>query len=256
MAPQVNIFAGSLIVLMMLFCGYPVLLQSHYVGFSKDNYVAQNVSINLDRSVFTVSEKFLSVAIDSNIMRHHWPHVNFTSERLFNLARGLSPAFLRIGGTAGDFLIYDDSQGLQKPKNVSNFTITHQDLDKIHLLSSKAGWDVMFGLNVLLRTQDGSWDASNPKEIMQYVAEHGYNFGWELGNEPNLFVDFGKSVSPEELAEDFHTLRAILQSSPQFGNYLVGPDVTTVSNHSKSANFFESFVSHAKDVIDAVTWHQ
>jgi len=40
----------------------------------------------------------------------------------------------------------------------------------------------MFGLNVLLRTQDGSWDASNPKEIMQYVAEHGYNFGWELGN--------------------------------------------------------------------------
>ena len=182
MAPQVKISAGSLIVFMMLFCGYP-LLQSHYVGFnSRDNYVEQNVSINLHRPVFTVSEKFLSVAIDSGIMMHHWPYVNFTSERFFNLAKGLSPAFLRIGGTAEDFLIYDDSQGLQKPKNFSNFTITHQDLDRIHLLSSKAGWDVMFGLNVLLRNQDGSWDASNPKEIMQYVAEHGYNFGWELGN--------------------------------------------------------------------------
>ena len=182
MARQVNISASSLLALMMLFCGYP-LLQSHYVGFSsRDNYIEQNVSINLDRSVFTVSEKFLSVAIDSSIMKDHWPHVNFTSDRLFNLARGLSPAFLRIGGTAGDFLIYDDSQDLQKPKNFSNFTITHQDLDKIHLLSSKAGWDVMFGLNVLLRKQDGSWDASNAKEIMQYVAEHGYNFGWELGN--------------------------------------------------------------------------
>ena len=182
MAPQVNMSAGFLIVLMMLFCGYPVLLQSHYVGFSGDKYVEQNVSINLDRSVFTVRDQFLSVAIDSGIMMNHWPHVNFTSERLFNLAKGLSPAFLRIGGTAGDFLIYDDSQGFQKPKNFSNFTITHQDLDKIHLLSSKAGWDVMFGLNVLLRKQDGSWDASNPKEIIQYVAEHGYNFGWELGN--------------------------------------------------------------------------
>ena len=165
----------------MLFCVYP-LLQSQYVGFSKDKYVEQNVTITLDRSVFTVSEKFLSVAIDSGIMMHDWPYVNFTSERFFNLAKGLSPAFLRIGGTAEDFLIYDDSQGLQKPKNFSNFTITHQDLDKIHLLSSKAGWDVMFGLNVLLRKPDGSWNASNAKEIMQYVAEHSYNFGWELGN--------------------------------------------------------------------------
>ena len=176
MAPQVNMSA----VLIMLVCGYRVLSQSHFVGFSRDNYVEQNVSINLDRSVFTVSEKFLSVAIDSGIMLHHWPHVNFTSERLFNLAKGLSPAFLRVGGTNGDFLIYDE--GLQKPKNLSNFTITHQDLDKIHLLSYKAGWDVVFGLNVFLRKQDGSWDASNPKEIMQYVAEHDYNFGWELGN--------------------------------------------------------------------------
>ena len=180
MASQVNMS----VVLVMLVCGYlclyPVFSQSHYVGFSRDNFVEQNVSINLDRSVFTVSEKFLSVAIDSGIMLHHWPHVNFTSERLFNLAKGLSPAFLRVGGTNEDFLIYDE--GLQNPKNLSNFTITHQDLDKIHLLSYKAGWDVMFGLNVFLRKQDGSWDASNPKEIMQYVAEHGYNFGWELGN--------------------------------------------------------------------------
>ena len=55
-------------------------------------------------------------------------------------------------------------------------------------------------------------------------------------------MDFNKSLSPEELAEDFHTLRSILQSSPQFGNYLVGPDVTTVSNHSKTARFFERYM--------------
>lgn len=66
-------------------------------------------------------------------------------------------------------------------------------------------------------------------------------FNFLLSSEPNLFVDFNKSVSPEELAEDFHVLRAILQSSPQFGNYLVGPDVTTVSNHSKSASYFERY---------------
>ncbi len=194
MAPQVDIPAGSIIVLTMLLCGNLPSLKSQYVVFSREKYVEQNVSINLNRSVFTVSEKFLSVAIDSGIMMHNWPHVNFSSERFFNLAKGLSPAFLRIGGTAEDFLIYDDSQELQKPKNFSNFTVTHHDLDKIHMLSSKAGWDVMFGLNVLLRKQDGSWDASNPKEIMQYVAEQGYHFGWELGNGKKYFTADQTSV--------------------------------------------------------------
>ncbi|CAH3030151.1 unnamed protein product [Porites evermanni] len=232
-------------------------LSEQDVVFGRENYVEQNVSINLEHSVFTVSEKFLSVAIDASMMRNHWPHINFTSEKFYTLARGLSPAFLRVGGTSADFLIYNDSSGYNKFKNVTNFTITHEDLDKIHLLSSKANWNVMFGLNVLLRQKDGSWNASNPKQIMQYVAESDYHFGWELGNEPDHFKTyFNKSVSTEELAEDFKTLRAILKSTPQFGNFLVGPDVTTVGNHSRAALFLESFVSKAKDVIDAVTWHQ
>ena len=62
-----------------------------------------------------------------------------------------------------------------------------------------------------------------------------------LSSEPDHFVYFGKSISPEELAEDFHTLRAILQSSPQFGNYLVGPDVTHITDHSISASYFERY---------------
>ena len=147
-----------------------------------DKYVEQNISINLNRSVFTVSERFLSVAMGADVMKDHWRQVNLTSEKFFTLAKGLSPAFLRIGGTSEDFAIYDDSLGLQKFNNFKNFTITREDLDKIHVLASKAGWDVMFGLNVLLRGPDGSWNASNAKKIMQYVAEHGYHFGWELGN--------------------------------------------------------------------------
>lgn len=58
--------------------------------------------------------------------------------------------------------------------------------------------------------------------------------------EPDHFKTyFNKSVSTEELAEDFKTLRAILESTPPFGNFLVGPDVTTVGNHSRAALFLE-----------------
>jgi len=156
------------------------LLKGEGVVFGGENYVEHNVSIDLNRAVFTVSENFLSVAIDSSIMRHHWHGINLTSEKFFTLAVALSPAYLRIGGTSEDFLIYKGSSGWQR--TFTNFTITSDDLDKIHELSSKAGWDVLFGLNVLLREKDGSWNASNAKKIMQYVAEHDFRFGWELGN--------------------------------------------------------------------------
>ena len=52
-------------------------------------------------------------------------------------------------------------------------------------------------------------------------------------------MDFNKSVSPEQLAKDFQTLRSILQSSPQFGHFLVGPDVAGILNHGKAASFLE-----------------
>lgn len=255
MASPVFSARSSLVMVVLILSVYLLSAKSQFTVFGR-KAVEHNVSINLDRAVFTVNEKFLSVAIDSGILRHHWsPYVNFTSEKLYTLAKGLSPAFLRVGGTSEDFLIYDDSKDFQTFQNFSNFTISHADLDKIHLLSSKADWDVMFGLNVFLRGKDGSWNASNAKEIMQYVADHGYHFGWELGNEPDLFWRFGRSISSEELAEDFHTLRAILEGSPQFGNYLVGPDMATVTSE-KTGSFLRSFFTHAKDVIDAVTWHQ
>lgn len=256
MASPVFTARSSLVVVVLILSVYLLSAKSQFTVFGR-KAVEHNVSINLDRAVFTVNEKFLSVAIDSGILRHHWsPYVNLTSEKLYTLAKGLSPAFLRVGGTSEDFLIYDDSKDFQTFQNFSNFTISHADLDKIHLLSSKADWDVMFGLNVFLRGKDGSWNASNAKEIMQYVADHGYHFGWELGNEPNLFKKFNKSISPEELTADFTTLREILKSNPGFGNFLVGPDVTCILNHSKSGIYLESFFTLAKDVIDAVTWHQ
>lgn len=50
---------------------YLLSAKSHFTVFGR-KAVEHNVSINLDRAVFTVNEKFLSVAIDSGILRHHW----------------------------------------------------------------------------------------------------------------------------------------------------------------------------------------
>lgn len=156
-----------------------------------------------------VDKRFLSVAIDTHILEIHWSCFNFSSVRLFTLAKGLQPAYLRIGGSGQDFLFYDgevhemndhnnngwsqESCTDEQERNINgrekkgiNFTINSDDLDKIHEISEKAGWDIVFGLNLLLRQNDGSWNSSNPLEIMRYAANNGYNFAWELGNGKRL----------------------------------------------------------------------
>jgi hypothetical protein len=72
-------------------------------------------------------------------------------------------------------------EGLQH-KNFTDYNITSDDLDKIHFIASKAGWDVLFGLNVCLRSKDDTWNYTNPLKILEYVASKSYKFGWELGN--------------------------------------------------------------------------
>jgi heparanase 1 len=180
---------------------------------SGNSYVSA-VEIVTDQALTVVDQRFLSVAIDTHILQKHWECFNFSSERLFTLARGLHPAYLRIGGNDQDFLIYDGNfthaqgmcteellenieagmDGIQTnqlrwnlvDKKGINFTITSEDLDKIHEISQKAGWDVVFGLNLLLRRDDGSWNSSNPLEVMRYAAKKGFNFAWELGNGKHL----------------------------------------------------------------------
>ena len=83
-------------------------------------------------------------------------------------------------------------------------------------------------------------DCTKGKMEPQHRQSLIFIFFFILPTEPNHFMDCNKSVPLEQLAKDFHTLRSILQSSPQFGHFIVGPDVTKILNHRKSASYLES----------------
>ncbi|XP_063166388.1 heparanase [Candoia aspera] len=69
------------------------------------------LSFHLSReSARKVSPFFLSVTLDSNLITNPKYITFLGSTKLRTLARGLSPAFLRFGGTKGDFLIFDPQQ--------------------------------------------------------------------------------------------------------------------------------------------------
>ena len=67
----------------------------------------QALNVNLDKVLFTVNRQFLSVCIDASDLTHpQWTPAAFPA-RAINMAKALSPAMLRVGGTSGDHLVFN-----------------------------------------------------------------------------------------------------------------------------------------------------
>ena len=138
------------------------------------------ITVNLTSYVYKVSDQFLSVTIDAGNIKGNWEVINFTAPRIINMAKALAPAMLRVGGTYQDFLIFVEET--TKLNQVSNFTMNTTQWDAVNMFVEAVGWDFIFGLNALLRANDGSWDSTNAEELMTYTTSKGYKVNWELGN--------------------------------------------------------------------------
>ena len=155
-----------------------------------------DVTVDLQHSVCDVSEQFLSVTIDAGSIRNKlWEKINFTSPRMQNLARALTPAMLRVGGTSQDYLYFQDNVEYTEVSEMTdmkfngkvavptNFTMTAGDWDAINKFVTLAGWEFIFGLNALTRVgTDSAWDSGNAMKLMEYTLSKNYNVNWELGN--------------------------------------------------------------------------
>lgn len=72
--------------------------------------------LQLDRQqsvLHITSDKFLSFGLDTSLLRN-MTNLPVKQKEFINLARHLSPAYVRVGGTSADCLIFDQNQvGLQ-----------------------------------------------------------------------------------------------------------------------------------------------
>ena len=155
----------------------------------------KTIMVNLTSYVHEVSDQFLSVTIGAEAIKHNWRRINFTAPRVINMAKALAPAMLRVGGTSEDALIFEETAKLDGKE--SNFTMNSTEWDAVNMFVEAVGWDIIFGLNVLLRESDGSWDSANAEELLTYTTSKGYKVNWELGNgrRLKLFIALGCSVT-------------------------------------------------------------
>ena len=160
----------------------PVFVVFSCVGFSLQ------ISLDLTEPCFEVDEDFLSVTIDaSNVCNNFENFISFRSNKLVSLASELKPVTVRVGGTSQDYLIFEDISRKRKrdagnvPKD-TEYYMTSSQFDLLNQFVNQSGWNLIFGLNQLLRFPNGKWDFSDAELLIDYCMKKGYNVGWELGN--------------------------------------------------------------------------
>ncbi|XP_063963363.1 heparanase-like [Lytechinus pictus] len=234
------------------------------------------VSIDSNEAIHVVDRRFLSVGLSAkavavrsmNASRGYDPN----SVILQTLLRGLAPSILRVGGRAGDEVIFalnGSSNSIPHPWININHFLTGEHWKSLNEFCLKSGADLAFTLNVALR-KGGAWDPTNAKELLDFNANLGYRVIWELGNEPALFKkNYHLRIPARQLAKDFNTLRNILSKDRyRFSNELVGPDMdhlpiahcgntktVTSEDFQNNTDYLRRFLKDAGDAINATTVH-
>ncbi|XP_057339841.1 heparanase-like [Microplitis mediator] len=231
-------------------------------NLSKTYVVIIDTNSNL---LHKTSERYLSFGLDSSLLRDmdKFPVKNDT---FVNLARYLSPAFVRVGGTSADCIFFNQpvpevTEKITSPvdaQDISNFTLAGDDYLAVYQFTERAQLRMMFDLNALIRDPDDHWDDTNAKDIINFSKGHSMDIDWQLGNEPNSFRHvFNRPVSAKQLADDYIHLRRLLNQLGYETSFLVGPEVNHIGDNDKAGEKYATeFLKNNENSVDFLTWHQ
>ncbi|KAK7485806.1 hypothetical protein BaRGS_00022987 [Batillaria attramentaria] len=237
---------------------------------------AIQVHVNLEQRRNTIGSHFVGVTLDSSQAAANWGNLDFSSRKVQNLARALTPSYLRFGGTRADCMHFasdfgaHDSVSTDKRaaatgtfvdrcvaapgRHYATFDLSETQWQELNQFIQTVGFDFIYDVNVLQRTPDDAWSPDNTRQLLQFSVAKNYSIvGFELGNEYNLFKrNFNYTMTPAQLAHDYHSLQSLLREFPKYSSsFLLGPEV------SSQRGYFTEFLSAGvADILRASTFHQ
>ncbi len=253
-------------------------------GGSQPPYAVQ-VSLDLDKPVAQVSDRYLSFAVDtSQVVGGKWwdpraervewgsgtvhaPVFRFDRPKLDLLAGALAPAYLRIGGSEADKVFYDLRVAPKAPPTVPDryeSVLTGSQWDEIHAFADRNGLEVVFTLNAgpAARDRTGRWREQNAAQLLAYTAQQGYPVAvWELGNELNAFFAVqgpAAQVLVGQYAEDLQVTRDLVARYTHDARLAgQGSAFWPVLGEPLGLLFgyLPGYLARAGDLVDLVTWH-
>ncbi|MGB5545177.1 MAG: hypothetical protein WBM74_01295 [Polyangiales bacterium] len=233
------------------------------------------LSVDASQAVATVDERYLSVAVDTAqlvggrfwsedgsvefVGQERVPEYDFSRPRLRALAQELAPAFLRIGGTDADRVIYDMSADpIEEAPEGFEFVLTAAQVDGVFEFSEALGYDVMFtiGAGKGVRDDESAWTPDMARELLEYVSSNEYDVTlWELGNEWDLFFLHGVAIGPSQVVADFAAARALLEEF--YDDFMFGGVSSAYwPSLGEVTEVYPDFLAMGgADLIDVITWH-
>jgi hypothetical protein len=138
---------------------------------------------------------FVSFNLDWHLDSEEWPawrgcsvmNMSLTEPNLVFLAKSLSPAVLRVGGSQGDLVVYD-VPGAPCPPNTT-FCLTQARWKEINDFAAATGNKVAFGLNAMAGRLNKTcplcpWDSTNARAFLAASHAAGITpYALEFGNE-------------------------------------------------------------------------
>jgi heparanase 1 len=226
-----------------------------------------HVAIDGSATAATVSDRFLSVAIDTaQLVGGNWwtpgqtagggvgpvPKFDFGRARLIALARPLGHAWLRLGGTDADRTYYAiaGAPPSSPPPNYS-WILDAAQIDAASSFAAALDFELLFTLNAGPgpRNAGGPWLPDDAHTLTSHATGVGV---WELGNEVDGYrVVFGLGLSAADYARDLATARTILPT----GSRLAGPASAYFPLAGEATGFLPAFVKAGGSAVDVLTWH-
>lgn len=226
--------------------------------------------------VATISERYLSVAVDSAqvVGGLFWdpagtpsmvgsvevPVFDFDRPKLRKLAKELAPALLRIGGSTADEVFYDLSDTpTSTPPEHYKYVMTKAMWDGVGRFAKDLDFRLLFTLNAGKGPRDATtlaWKTDNARELVRYSVAEGFPVDvWELGNELNGYqLLLGLKLQPEQYEPDFAAAKGLLAAeAPQAK--LAGPSPAYWPKAGDFIGFYDKFMPVSGKHLDLVTWH-
>jgi len=232
-------------------------------------YISSNAS-----SLGEVAKEYISVTLDwwsnkvdawgnSSVINANLNHPN-----LLVLAKGLSPYFLRIGGSQADEIIYNvphhsnssitDNLNTECKKHPQK-CLTVERWDEVLAFANKTGARILFDIAYVRHTRDSNntndqreWDSSNARQLLEYTAKSPYAnvlYGLELGNE---LRHKGKTKNITRIALAYKELGQIVneiwsteESKHHNKPLIVGPASTGVNETTKLIEAISPYIQIA-----------
>lgn len=199
-------------------------------------------------------------------------NANLNHPDLIAAAKGLSPWFLRIGGSQADEIMYDiprtnrtigsryDRKVASHCKSHPQKCLTKERWDQVLDFASKTGARIVFTVAYVLHTRDDEghndrrdWDSRNARQLLEYTAtthaQRGTVFGFELGNE---LRHKGKVKNVTRIANAYKELRRLVHDV--FRGYNSIPKILGPASTGRDET--AALVPHIAPFADIVTYHK